>query len=76
MNNEAIAVKCSLHDPQTHATHAYIPIIVVRRKEVGVYITSHVQLITNALRPVKVKNQKKALERFHEHERSVIRKLF
>ena len=61
MNNEAIAVKCSLHGPQKSgnvnlpATHAYIPIIAVRGKEVGVFITSQVKVITNARRPVSVK---------------------
>ena len=36
------------------ATHAFIPIIAVRGKEVGICITSHVKLITNARRPVSV----------------------
>ena len=62
MNNEALAVKCSLHGPQlvrerqsSKATHACIPIIAVCEKEVGVFITSHLKLITNASHPVSVK---------------------
>ena len=54
MNNEAQAVKCSLHVPQI-ATHAYILIITVHRKEVGVRLTSHVKLITNVKCTVRVK---------------------
>ena len=48
MNNEAIAVKCSLHGPQIvrnvnrQATRAYFPIIAVHGK--GVCITSHVKI--------------------------------
>ena len=58
MNNEAIAVKCSLHGPQIvrerqSSSHTrYFPIIAVHGK--GVCITSHVKLITNARRPVSV----------------------
>ena len=60
MNNEAIAVKCSLHGPQivwqcqsSSYTHTYIPIIAVREKEVGAFITSHIKLITNAGQAVR-----------------------
>ena len=61
MNNEAIAVKRSLHGPQivlkvNHlATQAYFPIIAVHGKEVGVCIKSHVKLNTNTLCLVSVK---------------------
>ena len=45
-----------LSDNVTHqATQAYIPIIAVCGKEVGVCTTSHVKLVTNARRPVSVK---------------------
>ena len=63
MNNEAIAVKCSLHGPQivrqrqSSTTHAYVPIIAFRGKEVGIFITSYVILFTNARSPVSVNSK-------------------
>ena len=55
MNNEAIAVKCSLHGPQIvrgRQSSSHTRIFVHGK---GVCITSHVKLITNARRPVGVK---------------------
>ena len=58
MNNEAIAVKCSLHGPQIvrerqSSSHTRIfSNFTVHGK--GVCITSHVKLMTNARCPVSV----------------------
>ena len=71
MNNKAIAVKCSLHGPQIVRKRqlssyiAYIPIIAIRGKEVGVCIMSHVKLITNVFHPISVKQTVTNSKKFH-----------
>ena len=55
MNNEAIAVKCSLHGPQIvreRQSSSHTRIFAVHGK--GVCVTSHVKLMTNARCPVSV----------------------
>ena len=72
MNNKAIAVKCSHRGPQIvrqcqSPSYTYICSNFCRPWErMGVFITSHIKLFTNARRPVSVKKLQELLEDEYE----------